>query len=55
MSSKIRLIGIVLLIATQIALVTIWAINGYDDTWLYASAMVISLSSLWALFSKDNK
>ncbi|MES3004864.1 MAG: hypothetical protein V4690_01975 [Patescibacteria group bacterium] len=52
MPSKTRKIGIALLILTQVALIVIWAINGYEETWFYVTLMLVSISTSWVHFAK---
>jgi hypothetical protein len=46
-SSKIFKSGIVL--AAFVVLVVVWAVNGYDDTWLYITAAIITLPAAFLL------
>lgn len=55
MKSQTEKLGIALVILALVALVVIWAINGYEDTWLYASAMLIAIPTSWIHFCKKNK
>ncbi|MES2930758.1 MAG: hypothetical protein V4665_03160 [Patescibacteria group bacterium] len=55
MASKTRKISIALLILAEIALVVIWAVNGYEDTWFYAMLMLITISTSWTNFSTKSK
>jgi hypothetical protein len=45
--SKIFKSGIV--IAVFLVLVVVWAVNGYDDTWLYIAAAVVAIPASYFL------
>ena len=51
--SKKSLIAI--FIATLVALVAIWAINGFEDTWSYVVLIIIAIPTSWFYFNKKNK
>lgn len=52
MSPRNRKIGITLLILTQILLVVIWAVNGYEETWFYVTLILITIAAAWEPFIK---
>jgi hypothetical protein len=52
MISRVQHVVIVIVILVEIALIAIWAINGYKDTWYYATAMIIAIPTSWISFSK---
>lgn len=37
-----------------VLLVGIWAINGFEDTWLYATALIVATPVSWFSFGKKN-
>ena len=47
-------IQIIVFIIALIVLTTVWAINGYDDTWLYVTAAIIAIPVSWYSFSQKN-
>lgn len=42
-------------IVALMALVAIWAANGFEDTWLYAILIIIIIPISWFRLSKKNK
>jgi len=44
-----------IVIGALIVLTGIWAINGYEDTWLYVAAGVIAIPASWFFFGKRDK
>jgi hypothetical protein len=52
--SKVYGITIALLIAALVFLGVMWWINGRDDTWLYATCILIVLTSFIPIFSDKN-
>jgi len=52
---KARIFEIGLFLAVFIFLVVVWAINGYDDTWLYVTAGIIAIPSSWFLLGRKDK
>lgn len=52
MTSQYKIIksGIVLVVFA--VLVVVWAVNGYDDTWLYIAAAAVALPAAFLLQSK---
>ena len=55
MTSRPRKSEIIIFVAALAALVAIWAINGYEDTWLYVILIIIAIPTSWFYFSKKNK
>ena len=56
MTPQTKKTGIALLILAQIALIAIWAINGYEDTWFYIMLIFITIPiSGLPFFEKKNK
>ncbi len=55
MTSRLKKFEIAIVIAALVALVVVWAINGYDDTWLYVTAAVIAIPTSWFYLSKKGK
>jgi len=53
MGSRDKNIEIALLVLANTALVGIWAINGYDETWLYVTAMLITIPTSWLRFGRN--
>lgn len=52
MNPSVKKLVATFLILANIALVIIWAINGYEDTWFYVSLLLISFVSSWTYFAK---
>lgn len=48
-SKKLEL-GIV--IAALVILIVIWAMNGYEDTWMYLAAIIVAIPASWFFFGK---
>jgi len=42
-------------VSALVVLGIVWAVNGYEDTWLYATAAVIAIPISWYSFSKSDK
>ncbi len=55
MTSRSKKLEIAIFIAALMALAAVWAINGYDDTWLYATAIIIAIPTSWFYWGKKNK
>ena len=58
MTSRSQKLVLAILVAALAALVVIWAINGFDDTWLYAVNAVIIIIAIpisWLSFGKKDK
>lgn len=53
--TKIHAIALVLLVGAVVFLGITWWINGRDDTWLYATCVIIVLSSMFPIFSEIKK
>jgi hypothetical protein len=45
---------ILIIIATIAVLGAVWALNGYEDTWLYVTAAVIALPVTSLAFGMNN-
>lgn len=43
---------IVIVVAALAVLGGVWALNGYEDTWLYIAAGVIAIPASWFFFGK---
>ena len=50
--SRTRKIEIAIIAAALMVLAGVWAINGYDDTWLYLTAAIIIVPSSWFYFGR---
>ena len=46
-------IGIFIL--ALLILTGVWALNGYEDTWLYVTAAIIAIPISWVSFGNKNK
>ncbi|MES2470849.1 MAG: hypothetical protein V4526_01285 [Patescibacteria group bacterium] len=55
MESRSKKFEIAIVIAALIILVAVWAINGFEDTWMYLTAFIIFIPASWFFFSKKNK
>lgn len=55
MTPSSKRLEIAIVIAVIIILGVIWAMNGYEDTWLYITAMVIAVPASWFAFGKSNR
>ncbi len=44
-----KIVKIVIVLGTFIVLTLVWAINGYDDTWLYITAAIIAIPAAYLL------
>ncbi len=53
MSSPSKKIEIGIVLATAAVIIAVWAVNGYEDTWLYATALIIAVPASWFLFGKN--
>jgi hypothetical protein len=45
----------VIVLVAILILVAVWAINGYDDTWLYVTAILITAPLSWYYIEKNDK
>ncbi len=54
MTSKTKKLEIWIFIALLVVLAAVWAINGYEDTWLYVTAAIIAIPTSWYYFGKKN-
>lgn len=50
-----RKFEIALFIIVLAMLAFVWALNGYDDTWLYIMAAIIAIPISWYSLGKKNK
>ncbi len=49
-----RKFEIAIIIVAGLVLLGVWALNGYDDTWLYITAAIIAIpTSLFYVSKKD--
>lgn len=55
MKTSVTIIIIALVALTEVALVAIWAMNGYEDTWFYVTAGIIAIPTSWFVFGKKNE
>lgn len=55
MSPQSKKIEIAIFLAAAAVITGIWAFNGYDDTWLYVTAILIMIPVSWFYFGKKNK
>lgn len=53
MTPKNKKIEIAIYAIALIAIIAIWAVNGYEDTWLYVSAVLIMFPASWIYFNKN--
>lgn len=44
-----------ILAAVSIIILAVWAMNGYEDTWLYMTALIIAIPTSWFYFGKKDK
>ena len=55
MTSKSKKIEIAIFVIALVVLAAIWAINGYEDTWLYVTAIIIAIPTSWFYFNSKDK
>lgn len=55
MQSRSKKLKIAITIVALLVLIAVWAINGYEDTWLYATAGIIAIPASWFYFGNKNK
>ncbi len=55
MKARTRAIGIALLVLSNLALVGIWAVNGYENTLFYIMLLLLSIPTSWIHFIKKDK
>ena len=55
MKAWVRAIGIALLIISNLALIYIWAINGYENTFFYVVLLLLTIPTSWVHFLKKDK
>lgn len=55
MKARVRAISIAILVISNLLLVGIWAINGYEETWFFATLMLISISTSLPHLTKKDK
>jgi xanthine/uracil permease len=52
MVRRSKKIELAIFILALVALVAVWAINGFEDTWLYAILILIAIPVSWFNFKK---
>ena len=52
MTSKTTKIQIALFITVLVVITGIWAFNGYEDTWFYATVVIIAIPVSWFSFGR---
>ncbi len=55
MTPKNKKIEITIFLAALMILIAVWAVNGYEDTWLYVTAIIIAIPVSWLYFGNKNK
>lgn len=55
MTSQSKKFEIGIFLAALAALIAVWAINDYEDTWLYVTAIIIAIPTSWFYWSKQSK
>lgn len=55
MKERVRVIGIALLVLSNLGLVAIWAMNGYENTWFYIMLLLLTIPTSWIHFIKKTK
>ena len=53
--SQMKKISIGLLLLADAALIAIWAMNGYEDTWFYATLILITIPISLMQFRKKDR
>lgn len=48
-------IEMAIFVVALVALVAIWAMNGFDDTWLYAVLIAVIIPTAWFRLRKKSK
>lgn len=54
MKRKVKVISIALLVLSNLGLVAIWAMNGYENTWFYIVLLLLTIPTSWVhVIKKD--
>ena len=54
MKSQFNKSEVAIVVVTLLILAAVWAINGFEDTWLYVIAGIIVIPASWFLFGKKD-
>ena len=55
MKSRFKKLEIGIFIVAIFIICAVWAVNGYQDTWLYVIAAIIAMPTSWYFFGKKEK
>lgn len=55
MTSRSKKFEIAIFIALSVVLAVVWAMNGFKDTWLYVTSLIIAIPISWYYWDKEGK
>lgn len=54
MRSRFKRLETAIFVVVILIISAVWAMNGYQDTWLYLAAAVIAIPTSWFFFGKKD-